>query len=514
MRVTAAQYYALAAAGPDVARRIGELARERIGGLQNLAAEVPKARAIVLGHRWDSACYDLRRFLARNQVSFDWLTPDDPDLPTRWPDAPGADDCPALRLTESGQTLLRPEPRRLAECLGLQTVARRADYDTVIIGGGPAGLAAAVYGASEGLATLVVEREAPGGQAGTSSRIENYLGFPNGVSGDELASRALQQARRLGAEILVTRAIVRLDPAARAVHLDGGDVIRARTIIIATGVTWRRLAIEGFDRFIGRGVWYGAARSEASNTQNQDVFLIGAGNSAGQAALFFANHARQVTLIVRGSALEKTMSRYLIEQVRAKANIAVDLGSEVEAVHGDSHLTAIDIRSRGRRRCRAARVRRAVRVHRRRRRDRMAAGRHRARRARLPADRRRRVEVRPLDAGPRSAPAGDQRPRHVRVRRRAFEPGQARRLRRRRGQHGDRVRAPVPGRPGAVARPAPTESHVNLPARIRRGGKFMPIARVATVLTACGSGRAPRRGSGPIGPIRRRRRRGPRETRA
>jgi thioredoxin reductase (NADPH) len=346
MRVTAAQYYALAAAGPDVARRIGELARERIGGLQNLAAEVPKARAIVLGHRWDSACYDLRRFLARNQVSFDWLTPDDPDLPTRWPDAPGADDCPALRLTESGQTLLRPEPRRLAECLGLQTVARRADYDTVIIGGGPAGLAAAVYGASEGLATLVVEREAPGGQAGTSSRIENYLGFPNGVSGDELASRALQQARRLGAEILVTRAIVRLDPAARAVHLDGGDVIRARTIIIATGVTWRRLAIEGFDRFIGRGVWYGAARSEASNTQNQDVFLIGAGNSAGQAALFFANHARQVTLIVRGSALEKTMSRYLIEQVRAKANIAVDLGSEVEAVHGDSHLTAIDIRSR------------------------------------------------------------------------------------------------------------------------------------------------------------------------
>jgi thioredoxin reductase (NADPH) len=203
-----------------------------------------------------------------------------------------------------------------------------------------------VYGASEGLATLVVEREAPGGQAGTSSRIENYLGFPNGVSGDELASRALQQARRLGAEILVTRAIVRLDPAARAVHLDGGDVIRARTIIIATGVTWRRLAIEGFDRFIGRGVWYGAARSEASNTQNQDVFLIGAGNSAGQAALFFANHARQVTLIVRGSALEKTMSRYLIEQVRAKANIAVDLGSEVEAVHGDSHLTAIDIRSR------------------------------------------------------------------------------------------------------------------------------------------------------------------------
>jgi len=347
MRLTAQQYYAVAAAAPEVARRVGELARERIGGLQGLAAEAPKARALVLGHRWDTACYELRRFLARNQVSFEWLTPDAPDLAARWPGAPGADACPALRLTEGGLTLLRPEPRRLAECLGLPTAARATDYDTVIIGGGPAGLAAAVYGASEGLATLVVEREAPGGQAGTSSRIENYLGFPNGVSGDELASRALQQARRLGAEILVTRNIVRLDPATRAVHLDGGDVVRARTIIIATGVTWRRLGIEGFDRFIGRGVWYGAARSEASNMQNQDVYLIGAGNSAGQAALYFANHARTVTLIVRGTSLEKSMSHYLVEQVRAKANIAVQLESEVRAVHGDSHLTAIDIRTRG-----------------------------------------------------------------------------------------------------------------------------------------------------------------------
>jgi thioredoxin reductase (NADPH) len=347
MRLTAQQYYALAAAVPEVARRVGELARERIGGLQGLAAEAPRARATVLGHRWDSACYDLRRFLARNQVSFEWLTPDDPDLRARWPDAPTADDTPALRLTESGRTLVRPGPRLLAECLGLQTVARGSDYDTVIIGGGPAGLAAAVYGASEGLSTLVVEREAPGGQAGTSSRIENYLGFPNGVSGDELASRALQQARRLGAEILVTRNIVSLDTAARTVHLDGGDVIHARTVIIATGVSWRRLAIEGVDRFIGRGVWYGAARSEASSTQNQDVFLIGAGNSAGQAALFFANHARTVTLVVRGDALEKSMSHYLVEQVRAKANVAVQLEAEVVALHGDSHLTDVDIRTRG-----------------------------------------------------------------------------------------------------------------------------------------------------------------------
>jgi thioredoxin reductase (NADPH) len=204
-----------------------------------------------------------------------------------------------------------------------------------------------VYGASEGLRTLVIEREAPGGQAGTSSRIENYLGFPNGVSGDELASRALQQARRLGAEILVTRGVEGLDPATREVHLDGGERVRARSVIIATGVSWRRLVIEGFDRLIGKGIYYGAARSEASSTHGQDVFLIGAGNSAGQAALHFANHARQVTLVVRGDSLEKSMSRYLVEQIAGKANIAARLRCEVQAAHGPGHLEAIDIADRG-----------------------------------------------------------------------------------------------------------------------------------------------------------------------
>jgi thioredoxin reductase (NADPH) len=200
------------------------------------------------------------------------------------------------------------------------------------------------YGASEGLRTLVVEREAPGGQAGTSSRIENYLGFPSGVSGDELASRALQQARRLGAEILVTRSVARIDPATRQVCLDGDDIVRGRTIILATGVTWRRLSVEGFDRLIGKGIYYGAARSEASATHGLDVYLIGAGNSAGQAALFFANHARSVTLIVRGDSLEKSMSRYLIDQLATKSNVTVQPHSEVVAAHGDTHLTAIDIR--------------------------------------------------------------------------------------------------------------------------------------------------------------------------
>ena len=222
-----------------------------------------------------------------------------------------------LRLAD-GTLLSRPAARDLAERLGLQTRARLPEYDTIIIGGGPAGLAAAVYGASEGLRTVVVEREAPGGQAGTSSRIENYLGFPSGVSGDELASRALQQARRLGAEILVTRSVARIDPATREVRLDGDEIVRARTVILATGVSWRRLAVDGFDRLIGKGIYYGAARSEASATHGLDIHLIGAGNSAGQAALYFANHARTVTLVVRGDSLEKSMSRYLIEQLAAQ----------------------------------------------------------------------------------------------------------------------------------------------------------------------------------------------------
>ena len=344
MRVDPRQYYAIAAAAPEVSVKVGTLARERIGGLQGIAAEAPKPRVTMVGHRWDTACVELRRFLARNQITYDWMTPDSSELPTRWPGTPLPDDaCPVLRLAD-GTVICRPQARDVARLLGLQTNARLAEYDTMIVGGGPAGLAAAVYGASEGLRTVVVEREAPGGQAGTSSRIENYLGFPSGVSGDELANRALQQARRLGAEILVTRSVTRIDPTTRQVYLDGDDVVRARTVILATGVTWRRLAIEGFDRLIGKGIYYGAARSEAGATHGLDVYLIGAGNSAGQAALYFANHARVVTLVVRGDSIEKSMSRYLIEQLGGKSNVAVQLRSEVVAAHGDNHLTAIDIR--------------------------------------------------------------------------------------------------------------------------------------------------------------------------
>ncbi|MGH8694468.1 MAG: FAD-dependent oxidoreductase [Burkholderiales bacterium] len=344
MRVEIREYYAIAAASPEIALKVAALARERIGGMQGISAEAPKPRVTMVGHRWDDACGGLRQFLARNQITYDWMTPDAPELPTRWPGTrPADEDCPVLKLAD-GTLLSRPATRDLAQLLGLQTSARLAEYDTIIIGGGPAGLAAAVYGASEGLRTLVVEREAPGGQAGTSSRIENYLGFPSGVSGDELASRAFKQAGRLGAEILVTRSVARIDPKARQVCLDGGDVVRGRTVILAAGVTWRRLAIDGFDRLIGKGIYYGAARSEASATHGLDVHLIGAGNSAGQAALYFANHARMVTLVVRGDSLEKSMSRYLIEQLGGKANVTVRLRSEVVAAHGATHLTAIDIR--------------------------------------------------------------------------------------------------------------------------------------------------------------------------
>jgi thioredoxin reductase (NADPH) len=244
--------------------------------------------------------------------------------------------------------LRQPSTRDLAERLGLQTRPRADEYDSVIIGAGPAGLAAAVYGASEGLSTLVVEREAPGGQAGTSSKIENYLGFPGGVSGDELARRALMQARRLGAEILVTRSITRIDPTTREVFFDGdgSERVRGRTLIFATGVEWRRLAVEGIDRLIGKGVYYGAARSETVVAQGLDIHLVGAGNSAGQAAMHFASHARKLTLVVRGDSLERSMSHYLIEQLRGRSNIAVQLNAEVSAVYGDTQLTAIDIRDR------------------------------------------------------------------------------------------------------------------------------------------------------------------------
>jgi thioredoxin reductase (NADPH) len=345
-RIDLHDYQELATVAPEVAERIGLLANDRLvgpKGLQARASTPAPVRAIVLGRRRDASCAELRRFLDRNQIRFRWLQPDVPADAERWSGPlPAEGDLPAVRVV-NGRTVARPQLRRVAELLDIATEPAAAEYDTVIVGAGPAGLAAAVYGASEGLRTIVIEREAPGGQAGTSSRIENYLGFPSGVSGEALSSRALQQARRLGAEILVTRSIERVDAATHQVHLDGGDILRTPTIILACGVAWRRMAIEGFDRLGGRGIFYGAARSEAANTHGLDIHIIGAGNSAGQAAMFFSAHARSVTILYRGETLEKSMSQYLVDQLATRANIRVLYRTEVVAAHGDTSLEAIDI---------------------------------------------------------------------------------------------------------------------------------------------------------------------------
>ena len=329
MRIEAEDYHRTAAVAPDIVVKVGETARSRIGGLQSITAEPSPPRAVVVGPQYDSCCSDVRQFLDRNEITFAWIQQEEATrTEIRFPD---------------GTTLVQPLLREVADRVGLLTQPSDTEYDTVVIGGGPAGLAAAVYGASEGLRTIVIEREAPGGQAGTSSRIENYLGFPSGVSGDELGRRALQQAKRLGAEILVTRSITDIDAATRTVTLDGGDRLRTHTIVIATGVTWRHLPIADFERLVGKGLFYGAVRSEAPMTHGLDVHIVGAGNSAGQAALFFANHANSVTVLCRSDSLAKSMSQYLVDQLATKPNIHVRTLSEVEAVHGDGSLNAIDI---------------------------------------------------------------------------------------------------------------------------------------------------------------------------
>ena len=347
LRLDPADYHAISSASPQLAIEVGRLAQHRIAGaagLSGLASAPPEPRAILVGNRWDASCVGLRHFLDRNQVTFTSVVPGSPDAEEQWGGPlPAEADWPAIRVI-GGKTVVSPTFRRVAELLDLSTEPAEGEYDTVIVGGGPAGMAAGVYGASEGLRTIVVEREAPGGQAGMSSKIENYLGFPDGVTGDQLAHRALTQARKLGAEILVTRTTTRIDAATRDVHLDGGDVLRARTIILACGVAWRQLSIEGFDRLAGKGVFYGAARNEAKNVHGLDVHIVGAGNSAGQAAMNFANHARSVTILCRSGGLEKSMSRYLIDHLGTRSNIDVLVDTSVAAAHGETSIEAIDVR--------------------------------------------------------------------------------------------------------------------------------------------------------------------------
>jgi thioredoxin reductase (NADPH) len=353
-RLDAADFRELIVACAELNARLLQTMATRIQGLQQLATEAPLATVTIIGHRYDLACHDLRDFLARNHVAFRWYDPRDPEARVGLPTTPQTDEIYPVVIFPDGARLVTPSFRDVAEHIGLQTAPSRREYDVAIIGAGPAGLAAAVYGASEGLCTILIERQAPGGQAGTSSRIENYLGFPTGVAGDELAARALRQAKRFGAEILVARGATGIDTATRdathAILLEDGERVQTRSIVIATGVAWRELDLPNAPMLVGRGLYYGAARTEALNTRGIDIFMIGGGNSAGQAAMFFANYARTVTLIVRGPSLDLSMSQYLIDQ-REPTQHSSRVTQQLVAL-GTDRLEAIVIENRatGRRR--------------------------------------------------------------------------------------------------------------------------------------------------------------------
>jgi thioredoxin reductase (NADPH) len=303
----------------------------------------------VIGHRWSIRSHETKTFLARNHIPFQWFEIERDAEAQRLTDLASAtaDDLP-LVLVPDGPTLRAPSTLDLASALQIRTQAEQPLYDVCIIGGGPAGLAAAVYAASEGLSTVVVEREAPGGQAGLSAAIENYLGFPKGLSGADLTHRAVAQVSRFGAEMVLARAVVGIETRGpvHAVLLHGAGEIEARSLIVATGVSYRRLDAPGVEEFTGRGVYYGADAGDAAQCQDADVFIVGAANSAGQAALNLARYAKRVTLVVRGAGLETSMSRYLIERIVAAPNIDVRLRTDVLACGGSTHLQSLTVSDR------------------------------------------------------------------------------------------------------------------------------------------------------------------------
>ncbi|MEU4221745.1 FAD-dependent oxidoreductase [Actinoplanes sp. NPDC026623] len=299
----------------------------------------------VVGHRWSEPSYQIRDFLARNLVPYRWFGADDPEGRRLLEAAGVGPESIPLVVTADGRAMAQPSTSEVAEAAGLSIAPERDFYDLIIVGGGPAGLGAAVYGASEGLRTLLVERQAVGGQAGQSSRIENYLGFPDGISGAQLTDRARRQAGKFSAEVLNTREVVGLHPdgSARTLRFADGGEVSAHSIVLATGVAYRPLVAAGIPELTGAGVYYGSAATEGPSCAGSDVYIIGGANSAGQAALFFSRYARSVTLLVRGDSLEASMSYYLIQQLNRMDNVRVRTRCEVVGAQGGDHLQAITI---------------------------------------------------------------------------------------------------------------------------------------------------------------------------
>ncbi len=304
------------------------------------------AETRIVGHRWSAPSFAVRDFLARNLVPYRWLSVDEPEG-QRLLTAAGVTEADVpLVVTSDGKSLVMPSEAELAAHVGMSTTPTREFYDLIVVGAGPAGLGAAVYGASEGLRTVLVEREATGGQAGQSSRIENYLGFPDGVSGAQLTERARRQALKFGAELLSTREVIRLEPAGstRIVHFGDGTSIAAHAVVLATGVSYRSLDASGLADLTGRGVYYGSASTEAPNCAGEEIYIVGGANSAGQAAVHFARYASRVHILIRSGDLTRSMSQYLIDQLGRTDNIEVHPYTEVMGCLGNDHLQCLTIR--------------------------------------------------------------------------------------------------------------------------------------------------------------------------
>jgi len=343
-RLDKQQFHHLIRDSKEARTLILEKLGERLLLIQQRSLSLPTARVLIFGRNKDEDCHNIRAFLSANRVPYEWVDRD--SYPERVPAGLSDDpDCPGVSV--DGQLFsASPTTREIAEALQLQTTPNHDSYDVVIVGAGPAGMAAGVYGSSEGLRVLIVERCAAGGQAGTSSRIENYLGFPEGISGDDLTGRGFKQATRFGAEVALTRSVEKLTPSSEGYlcGLDGGQTVLARAVVLAIGVDWRRLQAKGQDRLLGRGIFYGAARHEATNVVGKKVFIVGGGNSAGQAAMFLSSYAAEVKILVRGEGLKLSMSQYLIDQIALKANIEILPFTQVVSADGENHLERIEVR--------------------------------------------------------------------------------------------------------------------------------------------------------------------------